>query len=538
MRQGRILAEGNPSYLMLQHNVVSMERLFLKLSQQDDFRHQDYQKDIFLQLEKNHHHHNANHYLESNGTPTMKKDAAATIDPSTVVYSNGSASFVKTKSHLLSLAPPPPTTVAFTSNNTKTQQHPIEQYKQLDPDSLINEPSMKSSSTTNNNCKLNNNDYNDSSTSSLLFANNNLPMGATSSVTRTKSTKSLSGPNNNKSRTYSVHGQDRSVNSLKKVGVLCKKHRIRLFRRVPELVITMLLPALEVALFCLCMGRDPTSVQMAVCNQENPPFLSLLFLKSIDSDFIALKYYKTPEEAINSVRNADTYSAIVLAKNFSTALKNFGQGGFGGGGNGFLPGGSNNNGKLLSMTIAEPSTTTEAPSSMYTIPLVPNGSMAKLVTNTNEPVPPLMTPYIAPSQPTQSMLRTGLSNDQNVLRRLKRNISDLLTTTVVSDELVPPTDDDDSVIRIYYDGSNALHVNIIRREVFSALFRFVENAGKLFGGHFSGYKLPIKFEKPIYGGEKTDMVEFVGPGLMVFIVFFATMSITSMAFLSERREGM
>ena len=39
MRQGRILAEGNPNYLMLQNNVVSMERLFLKLSQQDDFHH-------------------------------------------------------------------------------------------------------------------------------------------------------------------------------------------------------------------------------------------------------------------------------------------------------------------------------------------------------------------------------------------------------------------------------------------------------------------------------------------------------------------
>lgn len=49
--------------------------------------------------------------------------------------------------------------------------------------------------------------------------------------------------------------------------------------------------------------------------------------------------------------------------------------------------------------------------------------------------------------------------------------------------------------------------------------------------------MPVKFEEPIYGREKADMIEFVGPGLMIFIVFFATMSITSMAFLSERSEG-
>src|SRR5699024_8006615 len=47
---------------------------------------------------------------------------------------------------------------------------------------------------------------------------------------------------------------------------------------------------------------------------------------------VALKYYRTPAEAIESVRNADTYSAIVLSKNFSNVLKHFGTGGGGGGG--------------------------------------------------------------------------------------------------------------------------------------------------------------------------------------------------------------
>jgi hypothetical protein len=170
---------------------------------------------------------------------------------------------------------------------------------------------------------------------------------------------------------------------------------------------------------------------MAVNNQEFPPILSHIFLQSIDRNFISLKYFATPEAAIESVREADTYSALIISKNFSLALRN-----------------------------------------------------------------------------------------------LYRNTDSIDNKTV-----------DESTIKIYYDGSNALHVNIIRREVFSAVFKFAETVAFTFGEDLSRFKLPVRFEQPIYGTEKADMIEFVGPGLMIFIVFFATMSITSMAFLSERREG-
>ncbi len=238
----------------------------------------------------------------------------------------------------------------------------------------------------------------------------------------------VSPNNNNELINFKTRNKVRSIH---RIGVLCNKNRLRLFRRIPELVITMLLPALEVALFCLCMGRDPTSVQMAVNNQEFPPILSHLFLQSIDRNFIALKYFATPEAAIESVREADTYSALIISKNFSLALRN-----------------------------------------------------------------------------------------------LYRNTDSIDNKTV-----------DESTIKIFYDGSNALHVNIIRREVFSAVFKFAETVAYTFGEDLSRFKLPVRFEQPIYGTEKADMIEFVGPGLMIFIVFFATMSITSMAFLSERREG-
>src|SRR5699024_2661892 len=57
--------------------------------------------------------------------------------------------------------------------------------------------------------------------------------------------------------------------------------------------------------------------------------------------------------------------------------------------------------------------------------------------------------------------------------------------TAIPIDLIDPNnvagslEQDDSIIKIYYDGSNALHVNIIRRELFSAVFRFVDYLGKL-----------------------------------------------------------
>lgn len=345
MRQGRILSEGDAKFLMMKYNVSSMERLFLKLSQEDDCRSQKNRKNFLSKIER--------------------------ID-----------NFPETSSYLLSSPQSLQVYIDSKLNRQRQQQHskPVEHYRSIDPESLIVENEFKNS-----------------------------------------------------------HLNNRSVSSFDRIAVQCRKHRIRLFRRIPELMITMLLPALEVALFCLCMGRDPTSIPIAVCNLENPPFLSLFFLQSFETDLISLKNYQTPEAAVGSVRNADTYAAMIISKDFAQIL--------------------------------------------------------------------------------QHVEQNGFNRIQN--ERTNRSIET----------------DTSSMISIHYDGSNALHVNVIRREIFDALFRFIDIASKIYGRSKNDFQMPIKFEKPIYGSEKTDMVEFVGPGLMVFIVFFATMTISSMAFISERREG-
>ena len=67
--------------------------------------------------------------------------------------------------------------------------------------------------------------------------------------------------------------------------------------------------------------------------------------------------------------------------------------------------------------------------------------------------------------------------------------------------------------------------------------KFAEKAAEQVQEDLTRFKMPLKFGQPIYGTEKSDMIEFMGPGMIVLLSFFGTTAVTSIAFLSERREG-
>uniref|UniRef100_A0A1B0G096 Uncharacterized protein n=1 Tax=Glossina morsitans morsitans TaxID=37546 RepID=A0A1B0G096_GLOMM len=49
--------------------------------------------------------------------------------------------------------------------------------------------------------------------------------------------------------------------------------------------------------------------------------------------------------------------------------------------------------------------------------------------------------------------------------------------------------------------------------------------------------LPINFQKPIYGSEKTEFQQFVAPGVIMTMVFFLATLMTASVFISERLDG-
>lgn len=60
------------------------------------------------------------------------------------------------------------------------------------------------------------------------------------------------------------------------------KNCTRLRRNIPVLLFQFALPAIQVILFCICIGADPFNIPVAIVNEEQPPFLSKLFLDKLD----------------------------------------------------------------------------------------------------------------------------------------------------------------------------------------------------------------------------------------------------------------
>lgn len=51
-------------------------------------------------------------------------------------------------------------------------------------------------------------------------------------------------------------------------------------------------------------------------------------------------------------------------------------------------------------------------------------------------------------------------------------------------------------------------------------------------------QIPIRWEKPIYGEPTPNFTDFAAPGVILTIIFFLSVALTSGAMLIERNEGM
>ncbi|XP_077547876.1 ABC transporter G family member 20-like [Haemaphysalis longicornis] len=115
--------------------------------------------------------------------------------------------------------------------------------------------------------------------------------------------------------------------SKARVGALFKKNVVRLRRNPGLLVYSLLLPAVEVALFCAVIGKVPTGLRLAVVNEEHPsplstgPLLSASFLEAMDSSVLPQVSYPSIDEAIESVRSGLTYGVVQAKANLSLSLR-------------------------------------------------------------------------------------------------------------------------------------------------------------------------------------------------------------------------
>ena len=107
-----------------------------------------------------------------------------------------------------------------------------------------------------------------------------------------------------------------------------------MWRNVGVMLFIFALPVMQVILFCLAIGRDPTNLKMAIVNGEmNTTFgsdctfdsgcsftnLSCRYLSHLNNT-IDKVYYPDLESAKEAVRLGDAWGAIYFTENFTDAL--------------------------------------------------------------------------------------------------------------------------------------------------------------------------------------------------------------------------
>lgn len=58
------------------------------------------------------------------------------------------------------------------------------------------------------------------------------------------------------------------ITSRGKIRALLQKNFLKMWRNVGVMLFIFALPVMQVILFCLAIGRDPTGLKMAIVNQE------------------------------------------------------------------------------------------------------------------------------------------------------------------------------------------------------------------------------------------------------------------------------
>jgi len=119
--------------------------------------------------------------------------------------------------------------------------------------------------------------------------------------------------------------------SFNRVGALTSKNFARLMRNLPVLMFQFILPSVEVILFCLCIGQEPFNLPVAIYNEElltlnrsiraeNMTF-SYQFLNRINNRSVIQIPFTNQADALESVRLGRSWGALTIHEEFTENLK-------------------------------------------------------------------------------------------------------------------------------------------------------------------------------------------------------------------------
>uniref|UniRef100_A0A1B0B3C6 ABC transporter domain-containing protein n=1 Tax=Glossina palpalis gambiensis TaxID=67801 RepID=A0A1B0B3C6_9MUSC len=234
------------------------------------------------------------------------------------------------------------------------------------------------------------------------------------------------------------------LTSSGKIRALITKNLLRMWRNVGVILFIFVLPVIQVILFCLAIGRDPTNLNLAIVNGEMNDTetcqwndgchftnLGCRYLSHLNKTVIK-NFYADVEEAKDAVRKGNAWGAIYITDNFTDAFT----------------------------------------------------------------------------------ARAALGRDAD-------------------EETI-----DQSEIKVWLDMSNQQVGVMLNRDIQFAFRDFAMILLEQCGNNPKLGDLPIQFKEPIYGTMEPRFTDFVAPGVIITIVFFLAVALTSSALIIERTEGL
>ena len=312
MRHGKLLAEDSPDNLMAQHGMDNLEDVFLKLCISDSSRKAAKLAGLGLDLSS------------ANGTPdlrpkflglaTDKKPALLDANGLPILQSNTNRVMAKRKRQFPSifvLADSEQMNEAESDGRHKSNVSSVA----IAPANKVTEAQRASPVGSESSGQEHDKQAVALTASETADANSQGEAPAPDFVINKNNLRSMVPGTKYAPKKVSISTWFKSL-----LAVIWKNY-IRLKRNPPVLIFEFILPAVQVILFCLCIGGDPFDVPLAVVNDEVIPQASKFFLDAIDKNAIRQVPFNNLSEAIESVRRGETWGAIHIPDRYTQFLQ-------------------------------------------------------------------------------------------------------------------------------------------------------------------------------------------------------------------------
>lgn len=118
------------------------------------------------------------------------------------------------------------------------------------------------------------------------------------------------------------------------------------------------------------------------------------------------------------------------------------------------------------------------------------------------------------------------------------NFSESLSVRIEEGQDADEWSIDYSNMEITMDMSNQQIGQLLQRSFYNSYKDFARDVAGVCNYSQKVASIPLRFETPIYGPQEPNFTDFAAPGVMLTIIFFLSVALTSGAMLLERNEGL